>query len=139
MKTFFRSMLSAFIVLTAILMGNAAFAAKQDSTTNPNARPHQIDRSAMTVQIQGWTHDLKYPVYPIEVMAGQTGVWYATKGDDVAYKTFNINTLACEIGKADADVLKNPKYKCADGVCFAADSGAIIGVDPRAKVKKVSC
>lgn len=128
-----------FLILSFVLaITSVSFAAK-DPIYNPRAVKHQIDRSAMGVQIQGWTRDLKYPVYPITVMAGSSGVWYSTKTDVEPYMEFDIDTLACEIGKAPVEVLKDPKYSCKDGVCYSNDAGAIIGVDPRKKTKRVSC
>lgn len=126
--------------LAACLLGamsQPVVAAGKDPLYNPRAVPHQIDRSAMSVQIQGWTRDLKYPVYPIEVMRGNPP-YYATKDTVDKYQTFDLDHLACEIGKAPAEVLKNKKYECTDGVCYSME-GAIIGVDPRKTVKRVHC
>lgn len=120
------------------VMSQPVIAAGKDPLYNPRAVKHQIDRSAMSIQIQGWTRDLKYPVYPIQVMRGETP-YYATKDSVDKYQTFNLDELACEIGKAPVEVLKDKKYMCADGVCFSNDAGAIIGVDPRKTVKKVRC
>ncbi|ATA53538.1 hypothetical protein CKY39_10170 [Variovorax boronicumulans] len=55
-----------------------ALAKGVDPLINPDAVKHQIDRSAMEIQIQGWSRDLKYPVYPIRVQAGGNGVYYTT-------------------------------------------------------------
>lgn len=69
----------ATLALT-LMLGAAAWAAgpAKDPTTNPDAVPHQIDRSAMKIPLQGWTPDMRYPIYPIEVRTGTSGVWYNT-------------------------------------------------------------
>ncbi|WPG38849.1 hypothetical protein [Variovorax sp. EBFNA2] len=120
---------TAFAVLTAIVLTPLALA-KGDPLINPDAVRHQIDRSAMEIQIQGWSRDLKYPVYPIQVQAGGSGVYYTTTERVKAYREFDFDELRCEIGDADRAVLKAPGYACADGVCVTKE-GAVLGTDPR--------
>ncbi|XXQ55579.1 hypothetical protein ACA040_004296 [Xenophilus aerolatus] len=96
---------------------------------------HHIDRSAMDIQIQGWSRDLKFPVYPIQVQAGSSGVYYTTNDRVRDYKEFDFDELRCEIGDADRAVLKLPGYSCADGVCMTKER-AILGTDPRRAVNK---
>lgn len=110
----------------------------KDPLTNPDAVPHRIDRSAMDIQIQGWTRDLRYPVYPIAVMQGANGVYYTTNENVKDYKEFDFDELRCEIGDAEKSVLTSPGYACADGVCMSKE-GAILGTDPRKKSKKGKC
>lgn len=117
-------------VLTAIVLTRLALASGIDPLINPDAVRHQIDRSAMEIQIQGWSRDLKYPVYPIRVQAGAGGVYYTTTERVQPYKEFDFNELRCEIGDADRAVLKTPGYACADGVCMTKE-GAVLGTDPR--------
>ncbi len=136
--------MAALTLSSAMMSATAQTHAQQkqkgkDPLYNPRAVAHQIDRSAMSLQIQGWTRDLKYPVYPVKVMGGSDSTYYVTKDSVDKYQEFNIDTLACEIGKAPVEVLKDKKYLCQDGVCFSADAGAIIGVDPRKTVKKMRC
>lgn len=110
----------------------------KDPLTNPDAVPHRIDRSAMEIQIQGWTRDLRYPVYPIAVMNGANGVYYTTNENVKKYHEYDFDELRCEIGDADKSVLSTPGYACADGVCMSKE-GAILGTDPRKKSKKRTC
>lgn len=112
--------------------------AVKDPLTNPDAVPHRIDRSAMAIPIQGWTRDLKYPVYPIQVQAGGNAVYYVTNEHVKDYKEFDFAELRCEIGDAEKSVLSAPGYSCTDGVCMSKE-GAIVGTDPRKKSKKVKC
>lgn len=93
----------------------------------------------MKVQIEGWTPDLRYPIYPIEVRTGSPGVWYNTSDRAQGYAEFDFPGLRCEIGDAPREVLKDPKYQCADGVCFTRNGGNVIGTDPRLKAKKAKC
>lgn len=131
-----RTMLgTVFAVLIAIVLMPLAFANGVDSLINPDAVRHQIDRSAMEVQIQGWSRDLKYPVYPIQVQAGANGVYYTTNDRASSYKEFDFDELRCEIGDADPAVLKAPGYACADGVCMTKE-GAVLGTDPRRRINK---
>lgn len=108
----------------------AALAQASDPLTTPDAVPHHIDRSAMDIQIQGWSRDMRFPVYPIRVQAGSNGVYYTTNEDARNYKEFDFDELRCEIGDADPAVLRLPGYSCADGVCITAE-GAVLGTDPR--------
>ncbi len=126
---------TVFAVLTAIVLTPLALAKGIDPLINPDAVRHQIDRSAMEIQIQGWSRDLKYPVYPIQVQAGGSGVYYTTTERVKAYKEFDFDELRCEIGDADRAVLKAPGYACADGVCMTKE-GAVLGTDPRRAVNK---
>ena len=121
---------TAFAVLFAIVLTPLALAKGIDPLMNPDAVRHQIDRSAMEIQIQGWSRDLKYPVYPIQVQAGGSGVYYTTTERVKAYREFDFDELRCEIGDADRAVLKAPGYACADGVCVTKE-GAVLGTDPR--------
>jgi len=131
-----KTMLGAVLaVLTAIVLTPLALAKGIDPLINPDAVRHQIDRSAMEIQIQGWSRDLKYPVYPIQVQAGGSGVYYTTTERVKAYKEFDFDELRCEIGDADRAVLKAPGYACADGVCMTKE-GAVLGTDPRRPVNK---
>ncbi|WP_295521685.1 hypothetical protein [uncultured Pseudacidovorax sp.] len=93
----------------------------------------------MKVQIQGWTPDLRYPIYPIEVRTGASGVWYNTSALAQDYAEFDFPGLRCEIGDAPREVLRDPKYQCADGVCFTRNGGNVIGTDPRVKAKRAKC
>src|SRR5687768_17139219 len=127
MKTMFGTALAVF---TAIVLTPLALAKGIDPLLNPDAVRHQIDRSAMEIQIQGWGRDLKYPVYPIQVQAGGSGVYYTTTERVKAYREFDFDELRCEIGDADRAVLKAPGYACADGVCVTKE-GAVLGTDPR--------
>ena len=126
---------AVFGVLTVITFAPLALAKGGDSLTNPDAVKHQIDRSAMEIQIQGWTRDHKYPVYPVQVQAGGNGVYYTTTERAKTYKEFDFDELRCEIGDADRAVLKAPSYACADGVCTTKE-GAVLGTDPRRPVNK---
>lgn len=126
---------AALAVLTVIVLTPLAFAKGVDPLTNPDAVRHQIDRSAMEIQIQGWSRDLKYPVYPIQVQSGGSGVYYTTTERVQSYKEFDFDELRCEIGDADRAVLKTPGYACADGVCMTKE-GAVLGTDPRRPVNK---
>ncbi|WP_208510367.1 hypothetical protein [Variovorax paradoxus] len=126
---------TVFAVLTVIVLTPLAFAEGIDPLINPDAVRHQIDRSAMEIQIQGWSRDLKYPVYPIQVQAGGSGVYYTTTERVKAYKEFDFDELRCEIGDTDRAVLKAPGYACADGVCMTKE-GAVLGTDPRRPVNK---
>lgn len=121
---------AAFTVLSAIVFTPLALAKGVDPLTNPDAVRHQIDRSAMEIQISGWSRDLKYPVYPIRVQAGSSGVYYTTIERVQPYREFDFDELRCEIGDADRAVLKTPGYACADGVCMTKE-GAVLGTDPR--------
>ena len=121
---------AVFAVLTAIVLTPLALAKGGDPLINPDAVRHQIDRSAMEIQIQGWSRDLKYSVYPIQVQAGAGGVYYTTTDRASSYKEFDFDELRCEIGDADHVVLKTPGYACADGVCMTQE-GAVLGTDPR--------
>lgn len=132
MKT---SLGAVFAVLIAIVLTPLALAKGGDPLINPDAVKHQIDRSAMEIQIQGWSRDLKYPVYPIQVQAGGSGVYYTTTERVKSYKEFDFDELRCEIGDADRAVLKTPGYACADGVCMTKE-GAVLGTDPRRPVNK---
>lgn len=132
MKTILGAALAA---LTVIVLTPLAFAKGVDPLTNPDAVRHQIDRSAMEIQIQGWSRDLKYPVYPIQVQSGGSGVYYTTTERVQSYKEFDFDELRCEIGDADRAVLKTPGYACADGVCMTKE-GAVLGTDPRRPVNK---
>jgi hypothetical protein len=126
-----KTMLGAvFAALAVIVFTPLALAKGGDPLTNPDAVRHQIDRSAMEIQIQGWSRDLKYPVYPIQVQAGGSGVYYTTTERVKPYKEFDFDELRCEIGDADRAVLKAPGYACADGVCMTKE-GAVLGTDPR--------
>jgi len=108
---------------------------KKDPLTNPDAVKHQIDRSAMEIQIQGWSRDLKFPVYPLQVQAGGNATYYVTKPSVKQYKEFDFDELRCEIGDAPKEVLKLKDYACDDGVCMTKE-GAILGTDPRRPVNK---
>ena len=131
-----KTMLGAVLaVLTAIVLTPLALAKGIDPLINPDAVRHHIDRSAMEIPIQGWSRDLKYPVYPIQVQAGGSGVYYTTTERVKAYKEFDFDELRCEIGDADRAVLKAPGYACADGVCMTKE-GAVLGTDPRRPVNK---
>ncbi|WP_157609009.1 hypothetical protein [Variovorax sp. Root411] len=121
---------TVFAVLAAIVFTPLALANGIDPLINPDAVRHHIERSAMEIQIQGWSRDLKYPVYPIQVQAGGNGVYYTTTDRVKAYKEFDFDELRCEIGDADLAVLKTPGYVCADGVCMTKE-GAVLGTDPR--------
>jgi len=132
MKT---SLGAVFAVLIAIVLTPLALAKGGDPLINPDAVKHQIDRSAMEIQIQGWSRDLKYPVYPIQVQAGGSGVYYTTTERVKSYKEFDFDELRCEIGDADRAVLKTPGYACADGVCMTKE-GAVLGTDPRRRINK---
>ncbi len=117
----------------------AAGANASDPLTNPDAVRHRIDRSAMDIQLQGWSRDLRFPVYPIQVQAGSAGVYYVTKPSVPNYQEFDFDELRCEIGDANPTVLKLPGYRCADSVCMTSE-GAILRTDPRRPVnKKHSC
>lgn len=130
---------AVFAVLTAIVLTPLALAKGIDPLINPDAVRHQIDRSAMEIQLQGWSRDLKYPVYPIQVQAGGNGVYYTTTERVKSYKEFDFDELRCEIGDADPAVLKLPSYACADGVCMTAE-GAVLGTDPRRRTRgKARC
>lgn len=131
MNSFSRALSTALLALGLAAAGHAA----RDPLTNPDAVKHYIDRSAMEVQIQGWSRDLKYPVYPIEVVAGGKATYYTTTPEVKTYKSFSFDELRCEIGDADKAVLKTPGCQCADGVCFTKE-GAIVGTDPRRPVNK---
>ncbi|MFM9925455.1 hypothetical protein VLK31_20870 [Variovorax sp. H27-G14] len=126
---------AAFAMLTAIVVTPLALAKGGDPLINPDAVKHQIDRSAMEVQIQGWSRDLKYPVYPIQVQAGGNGVYYTTTDRVKTYKEFDFDELRCEIGDADRAVLTSPGYSCVDGVCMTKE-GAVLGTDPRRPINK---
>lgn len=126
---------SVFTVLIAIVSTPLALAKGVDPLINPDAVKHQIDRSAMEIQIQGWSRDFRYPVYPIQVQAGADGVYYTTNDRASSYKEFDFDELRCEIGDADRAVLKAPGYDCADGVCMT-EEGAVLGTDPRRPVNK---
>lgn len=121
---------TVFAALAAIVLTPLALAKGGDPLTNPDAARHQIDRSAMEIQIQGWSRDLKYPVYPIQVQAGGSGVYYTTTERVKPYKEFDFDELRCEIGDADRSVLRAPGYACADGVCMTKEGG-VLGTDPR--------
>lgn len=124
-------------VLALIVCTPAVLAAGIDPLINPDAVRHQIDRSAMEIQIQiqGWSRDLKYPVYPIQVQAGGSGVYYTTTERVKPYKEFDFDEPRCEIGDADRAMLKATGYACADGVCMTKE-GAVLGTDPRRPVSK---
>ncbi|TSD56933.1 hypothetical protein FFI97_022425 [Variovorax sp. KBS0712] len=124
-----------FAVLTAIVLTPLALAGSGDPLLNPDAVRHQIDRSAMEIQIQGWSRDLKYPVYPIQVQASASGVYYTTTERVKTYREYDFDELRCEIGDADRAVLKAPGYACADGVCMTKE-GAVLGTDPRRPLNK---
>jgi len=126
---------AAFAVLTAIVFTPLALAKGGDPLINPDAVQHQIDRSAMDIQIQGWSRDLKYPVYPIQVQAGGNGVYYTTTERVKKYREYDFDELRCEIGDADRAVLKTPGYACTDGVCMTRE-GAVLGTDPRRPLNK---
>ena len=128
----FKSIIALFVM--ALSLGVQAQAAR-DSLTNPDAVRHHIDRSAMEIQIQGWSRDLKFPVYPIQVQSGSGGVYYTTNERVRDYREFDFDELRCEIGDADRAVLRLPGYSCADGVCMTKE-GAILGTDPRRAVNK---
>lgn len=137
---------SVCLILAAIALFAMALATPfvwaatvDDPITNPDAVPHHIDRSAMALQLQGWTRDKKYPVFPVTVMNGTNGVYYTTNEHAKNYAAFDFSQLRCEIGDAPIEVLKDPKYQCADGVCFPKATGGIIGTDPRVKAKKGKC
>jgi hypothetical protein len=130
MKTMLGTVLA---VLTAITLTPLALAKGIDPLINPDAVRHQIDRSAMEIQLQGWSRDLKYPVYPVQVQTGANGVYYTTTDRASSYKEFDFDELRCEIGDADRAVLKTPGYACADGVCMTKE-GAVLGTDPRRPV-----
>lgn len=131
-----RTMLSSvFAVFIAIVLTPLALAKGIDPLTNPDAVRHHIDRSAMEIQIQGWSRDLKYPVYPIQVQAGANGVYYTTTDRASSYEEFDFDELRCEIGDADPAVLKAAGYACADGVCVTKE-GAVLGTDPRRRINK---
>lgn len=49
----------------------------------------------MEIQIQGWTRDHKYPVYPVQVQAGGNGVYYTTTERAKTYKEFDFDELRC--------------------------------------------
>lgn len=123
------------LALLACLGLAALVHAKGDSVTDPNAVKHQIDRSAMSVQLQGWSRDLKFAVYPIRVQAGGNATYYTTTELSPDYKEFDFDELRCEIGDADLAVLKLPGYSCADGVCITRE-GAVLGTDPRRPTRK---
>lgn len=108
---------------------------KKDPLTDPDAVAHRIDRSAMELQIQGWTRDLKYPVYPVQVQTGGNATYYVTKETVPKYHEFDFDELRCEIGDAPKEVLKSPTYACTDGVCMSKEGG-IVGTDPRRPVNK---
>ena len=124
-----------FAALVAIVLTPLALAAGGDPLLNPDAVRHQIDRSAMEIQIQGWSRDLKYPVYPIQVQASASGVYYTTTERVKTYREYDFDELRCEIGDADRAVLKAPGYACADGVCMTKE-GAVLGTDPRRPLNK---
>ncbi|TPG23462.1 hypothetical protein [Variovorax guangxiensis] len=131
MKTF-----SHYAVAVLFCLGATPLVlAKGDPLTDPNAVKHEIDRSAMEIQIQGWSRDLKYPVYPIQVQSGSAGVYFVTKETVPEYHAYDLDELRCEIGDADKAVLKLPGYSCADGVCMTKE-GAILGTDPRRPLNK---
>jgi len=134
-----KAAISTLALSLALCSATWAAGPSRNPTTNPDAVPHQIDRSAMKVQIQGWTPDLRYPIYPIEVRTGSSGVWYNTSTRAQNYAEFNFPELRCEIGDAPIEVLKDPKYHCADGVCFTRSGGHVIGTDPRVKAKRAKC
>jgi len=126
-------------VLAAIVFSPLVLAKGVDPLTNPDAVKHQIDRSAMEIQIQGWSRDLKYPVYPIQVQAGGSGVYYTTTERVKTYREYDFDELRCEVGDADPAVLKLPGYSCVDGVCTTKE-GAVLGTDPRRpRNKKHKC
>lgn len=124
-----------FAALIAIVFTPFALAKGGDPLFNPDAVRHHIDRSAMEIQIQGWSRDLKYPVYPIEVQSGGNGVYYTTAERVKSYKEFDFDELRCEIGDANRAVLKAPGDACPDGVCMTKE-GAILGTDPRRPLNK---
>lgn len=124
-----------FAAVAALALLPCAHAKGGDPLTNPDAVTHQIDRSAMELQIQGWSRDLKYPVYPIQVQAGGSGTYYVTKDTVKKYHEYEFDELRCEIGDADRAVLKAPGYTCIDGVCMTKE-GAILGTDPRRPLNK---
>jgi len=126
---------AVFAVLTAIGLTSLALAEGIDPLINPDAVRHHIDRSAIEIQIQGWSRDLKYPVYPIQVQAGASGVYYTTTDRASSYKEFSFDELRCEVGDADLAVLRKPGYACADGVCMTKE-GAVLGTDPRRAVNR---
>lgn len=127
--------LSRILVSLALVVGASSALALKDPLTNPDAVKHHIDRSAMEIQIQGWTRDLKYPVYPIAVMNGGNASYFVTNERVAKYKEFDFDELRCEIGDADRAVLKDKNYSCADGVCMSKE-GAILGTDPRKPLNK---
>lgn len=127
------------LAIIIVAVAPSAHAQVPSSLTNPDAVPHHIDRSAMKVPLQGWSPDLRYPVYPIAVMRGESAVYYTTNERVKTYSEFDFPELRCEIGDAPKEVLKDPKYECADGVCFTKRGGGIIGTDPRIKAKKAKC
>ena len=126
---------AVFAALFAIALTPLVLAKGIDPLTNPDAVKHQIDRSAMEIQIQGWSRDLKYPVFPIQVQAGGSGTYYVTKESVSPYHEYDFDELRCEIGDADRAVLKAPGYVCADGVCMTKE-GAVLGTDPRRPLNK---
>jgi hypothetical protein len=133
---------SFFSALCALALSFAmvpASLAQTDSLHNPKAGSSKVERSPMVVPIQGWTHDLKYPVYPIAVVGGGATAYYTTKGPNLPYKEFTLAQLTCEIGQAPVEVLKNKNYTCVDGVCYGNDVVAIIGTDPRKPASKTPC
>lgn len=89
----------------------------------------------MAVQIQGWSRDLEFSVYPIRAQAGGNATYYTTTERSADYKEFDFDELRCEIGDADRAVLKLPSYSCADGVCITRE-GAVLGPDPRRPTRK---
>ena len=108
---------------------------KKDPLVDPDAVKHQIDRSAMEIPIQGWTRDLRFPVYPIQVQSGKDSVYYTTTERVKKYHEYDFDELRCEIGDADRSVLTLPGYACTDGVCMTRE-GAILGTDPRKPLNK---
>lgn len=115
------------LTLLGSALGFSVFA-RQDALIT-DAVKHRIDRRAMVVPISGWSRDLRFPVYPIQVQAGTSGVYYVTKPSVATYQEFGFDALRCEIGDADKAVLKLPGYSCVDGVCMTKE-GAILGTDP---------
>lgn len=128
---------AARMAAAALLAASALPAAQAagDPLTNPDAVKHQIDRSAMEIQIQGWSRDLKFPVYPIQAQRGGNATYYTTNERSPVYKEFDFDELRCEIGDADKAVLKLPGYSCTDGVCMTKE-GAVLGTDPRKPINK---
>ncbi|MBN8747176.1 MAG: hypothetical protein J0I65_06665 [Variovorax sp.] len=131
------SIAAARMAAAMLVAASALPAAKAagDPLTNPDAVKHQIDRSAMEIQLQGWSRDLKFPVYPIQVQRGGNATYYTTNERSPVYKEFDFHELRCEIGDADKAVLKLPGYSCTDGVCMTKE-GAVLGTDPRRPVNK---